>query len=64
MIEVRVALVTVSTPLPVMLPENAFMVAVPAATALASPLGAMVATAGLLLDQVTMAVQSELVLLE
>jgi hypothetical protein len=61
---VRVALVTVSTPLPVMLPENAFIVAVPATTPLASPLAAMVATAGLLLDHVTVAAQFELVLFE
>ena len=61
---VRVGLVTVSTPLPVTLPETALMVALPAATALAKPVLLTVATAGLLLDQVTVAVQSELVLLE
>jgi hypothetical protein len=59
-----VGLVTVSVPLPVMLPEPALMVAVPAATALAKPELLIVATAGLLPDQVTVAVQSEFVLLE
>jgi hypothetical protein len=47
-----------------MLPETAVIDAVPTATPLASPLAPMVATAGLLLDQVTVAVQSELVLFE
>ena len=61
---VRVGLVTVRTPLPVMLPEMALMVALPAATALTMPELPTVATAGLLLDQVTLLVHSELVLLE
>jgi hypothetical protein len=47
-----------------MVPEPALMVAFPAATALARPVLLIVATAGLLLNQVTAAVQSELVLLE
>ena len=64
MMPVRVALATVRRPLPETLPEVALMVAVPAAIPLASPLAAMVATAGLLLDQVTLAVQFELVLFE
>jgi hypothetical protein len=61
---VRVGLLTVSALLPVMLPETALMVAVPAATPLARPAALMVATAGLGLDQATVAVQLELVLLE
>jgi len=56
--------VTVRAALPLTLPEVALMVVLPAATALAKPLPAMVATAALLLDQATLAVQSELVLLE
>jgi hypothetical protein len=56
--------VTVRTPLPMMVPETALMVAVPAATALASPAVLMVAAVVLLLDQVTVEVQLELVLLE
>jgi hypothetical protein len=47
-----------------MVPETALMVAEPAATALARPVPLTVATAGLVLDQVTVAVQLELVLLE
>ena len=61
---VNVGLVTVRTPLPVTPPETALMVALPAATALTMPELLIVATAGLLLDQVTVVVQSELVLLE
>jgi hypothetical protein len=61
---VSVGLVTASMPLLVMLPESALMVAAPAATPLARPVAPMVATAGLVLDQATVAVQSELVLFE
>jgi len=56
--------VTVRTALAVMLPEVALMVAFPGATALAIPALLMVAAAVLLLDQVTVAVQLELVLFE
>jgi len=63
-IPVRVGLVTVKTALAVMLPEAALMVALPGAAALASPLDEIVAAAVLLLDQVTVAVQLELVLFE
>jgi hypothetical protein len=55
---------TVRTPLPVMLPDTALIVAVPAATALTMPALLIMATAVLLLDQVTVAVQSALVPLE
>jgi len=61
---VRTGLVTVRTPLPERLPEAALMVALPAATALARPALPIFAAAVLLLDQVTFAVQSELVLFE
>jgi len=61
---VRVGLVTVRTLLPEMLPEVALMVALPAATALARPALPIFATAVLLLDQVTVAVQLEVVLFE
>jgi hypothetical protein len=61
---VRVGLATVRTLLPVMLPETAMMVAVPEAIPLARPAAVMEATAGLLLDQATVEVQPELVLLE
>jgi hypothetical protein len=51
---------TVRTALPNTLPEAALIVEVPASTALASPVPLTVATARLLLDQVTTAVQSAL----
>jgi hypothetical protein len=47
-----------------MVPESAVMVAVPADAASAKPALPIVATAGLLLDQVTLLVHSEFVLLE
>jgi hypothetical protein len=61
---VSVGPVMVSAALPVMLPATARMAVLPGATPLASPLPEMTATAGLLLDQVTVPVQSELVLFE
>jgi len=61
---VSVGLVTVSTALPLMLPEVALIVALPAATALAKPALPIFATAVSLLDQVTFPVQLELVLFE
>jgi hypothetical protein len=61
---VTVAPVTVRTALPVILLDTALMVAVPAATALTRPALLITATAGLLLDHVTVAVQSALVPLE
>ena len=61
---ISVALATVRTALPVMLPETALMVAGPAVTALAKPAPLMVATAGLVLDHVTVAMQSALLLFE
>ena len=61
---IMVGAVTVRAALPDVVPDIAFTVDVPAATALASPLALMVAVAGLLLDHETVAVQSELVLLE
>ena len=61
---VRVGLETVSALLPLTDPEVAVMVVVPDATPVARPLGAMVAVAGLLLDQVTVEVQFEVVLFE
>jgi hypothetical protein len=61
---VRVGLETVRTLLPWMVPETALIVAVPAATPLAWPAALAVAAAGLVLDQATVAVQLELVLLE
>ena len=61
---VSAAAVTVRTAVPLMLPEVALMVDVPAATVDASPLLLTVAAARLLLDQITVAVQSALVLFE
>ena len=61
---VRAGLETVSVPVPETEPEVALMVAVPTATPVARPFEAMVAAAVLLLDQVTVEVQLELVLLE
>ena len=61
---VSVGFVTVKATLPMMLPEVALMVALPAATALARPALLIFATAVLLLDQVTFDVQTELVLFE
>ena len=61
---VKAALVTLRVAVPVTLPEAALMVVVPAATPLASPAAEIVAAAGLLLDPVTVGVQSELVPLE
>lgn len=55
---VRLGPVTVRTLLPVMLNKVAVIVALPAATPLASAPGVIVAAAGLLLDQVTLFVQS------
>jgi hypothetical protein len=57
----REGLVTVSTLVPVMPPEPAVMVVVPAPTPVATPAEVMVAAAVLLLDQVTVVVQVELV---
>ena len=64
MVTISVGAVTVRTALPVMVPETALMVVVPAAMPLASPPLVMAATAWLLLDQVTVPVQTELVLFE
>ena len=61
---VNEGLVMVRTALPVMLPEAALMVALPGATARARPVLLMAATAGLVLDHVTAAVQSALLLFE
>ena len=61
---VSVGAVTVRTALPVIPPEVALMVALPAAMALARPVLGMVATAGLLLDQVTVLLQFVCALLE
>jgi len=47
-----------------LLPETALMAAIPAPSALARPERLMVATDGLLLDHVTVAVQSALALFE
>ena len=63
-IAVSTALVTVSAAVPEILPEAALMVVVPAPIPLARPVPEIVAAAGLLLDQVTVAVQSELAPLE
>ena len=57
----REGLVTVSTLVPVTPPEPAVIVAVPAATPVATPAEEMVAMAELLLVQVTVVVQVELV---
>ncbi len=61
---VRVGLDTVRELVPLTDPEVAVMVVVPDATPVARPLAAMVAVAGLLLDQVTVEVQFDVVLLE
>jgi hypothetical protein len=61
---VKDAAVTVRTLDPETLPEVALMVEVPAATPAAAPAAEIVAAAVLLLDQVTVEVQLELVLLE
>ena len=63
-IPLSVAAVTVRVLVADLLPEVALMVEVPAATPVARPDPLMVAAAGLLLDQVTVALQFELVLLE
>jgi hypothetical protein len=55
---VRLGAVTVRTLLPLMSNKVAVIVALPAATPLASAPGVIVAAAGLLLDQVTLFVQS------
>jgi hypothetical protein len=55
---VRLGAVTVRTLLPLMLNKVAVIVAVPAATPLARAPCVIVAAAGLLLDQVTLFVQS------
>jgi hypothetical protein len=61
---VRVGLLTVSELVPLTDPELAVMIVVPDATPVARPLAAMVAMAGLLLDQVTVEVQFAVVLFE
>jgi hypothetical protein len=61
---VSVGAVTVSAPVAERLPEVALIVEVPAATPVAMPALLTVAAAVLLLDQVTVDVQFELVLLE